>query len=108
VRDAGALPLFEVNMPKFVIERDLPGAGSLSTEQLVAISQKSCSVLEEMGPKIQWVHSYVTGDKIYCIYVAPDEETIVTHARKGGFPADVVARVYQMIEPITAETLVNA
>jgi hypothetical protein len=95
-------------MPKYVIERELPGAGDLSTEQLVGIAQKSCAVLEELGPKIQWLHSYVTGDKIYCVYIAPDEETVVLHARKGGFPADVVARVHHVIDATTAETLITA
>jgi hypothetical protein len=92
-------------MPKFLIERDLPGAGKLSQEQLTAISQKSCGVLSGMGPQIQWVHSYVTDDKIYCIYVAPDEQTVLEHARQGGFPANVVTRVHTMIDPVTAETL---
>ncbi len=90
-------------MPKYIIERDLPGAGQLSAEQLAAISQRSCGVLNELGPRIQWVHSYVTDDKIYCIYVAPDEEMVLRHAREGGFPADVIARVHRMIEPVTAE-----
>jgi hypothetical protein len=92
-------------MPKFLIERDLPGAGKLSQEQLTAISQKSCGVLSGMGPQIQWVHSYVTDDKIYCIYVAPDEQTVLEHARQGGFPANVVTRVHTMIDPVTAEPL---
>jgi hypothetical protein len=90
-------------MPKFVIEREIPGAGQLSAEQLKAIAQTSCGVLEEMGPQIQWVHSYVTGDKIYCVYVAPDEETVREHAKRGGFPANVVSRVAAVIEPTTAE-----
>ena len=93
-------------MPKYVIERDLPGAGQLSPEQLTAISQKSCGVLRDLGPSIQWVHSYVTDDRIYCVYVAPDEAMILQHARQGGFPADVVARVHAMIEPVTAELAV--
>jgi hypothetical protein len=90
-------------MPKFVIERDIVGAGKLPKQELQAISQKSCSVLQSMGPKIQWVQSYVTDDKIYCIYVAPDEETVRTHAQKGGFPANSIARVRSVIDPTTAE-----
>ena len=90
-------------MPKFVIEREIPGAGKLATKELQAISQKSCSVLNAMGPQIQWVHSYVTDDKIYCIYNAPDPDTVREHARKGGFPANVVSRVRTIIDPITAE-----
>ena len=90
-------------MPKFVIEREIPGAGKLATKELQAISQKSCSVLNAMGPQIQWVHSYVTDDKIYCIYNAPDADTVREHARKGGFPANVVSRVRTIIDPITAE-----
>lgn len=90
-------------MPKYIIERDLPGAGQLTAQQLTAISQKSCGVLSDLGPSIQWVHSYVTDDRIYCVYVAPSEEMVLRHARKGGFPADVVARVHRIIEPITAE-----
>ena len=90
-------------MPKFVIERELQGAGKLPRPELQAISQKSCAVLESMGPKIQWLQSFVTDDKIYCIYIAPDEETVRQHARAGGFPANVVARVRSMIDPTTAE-----
>ena len=90
-------------MPKFVIEREIVGAGKLPRQELQAISQKSCSVLQSMGPQIQWVQSYVTDDKIYCVYVAPDEETVRTHAQKGGFPANVVARVRAVIDPTTAE-----
>jgi hypothetical protein len=90
-------------MPKFVIERELPGAGKMSPKDLQALSQKSCGVLENMGPSIQWRESYVTGDKIYCIYVAPNEELVREHARRGGFPANVVARVAAVIEPVTAE-----
>ena len=90
-------------MPKFVIERELAGAGKLSKQELQAISQKSCNVLEDMGPKIQWVQSYVTDNKIYCIYLAPDEETVRVHAQKGGFPANSVARVTAEIDPTTAE-----
>jgi hypothetical protein len=90
-------------MPKFVIERDIAGAGKLPKQELQAISQKSCGVLHSMGPKIQWVESYVTDDKIYCIYVAPDEAAVKAHAEKGGFPANVVARVRSVIDPTTAE-----
>ena len=90
-------------MPKFVIERAIPGIGASRAAELQAISQKSCSVLQALGPDIQWVHSYVTGDKIYCIYNAPTEELIREHARRGGFPADSVARVMSVIDPTTAE-----
>lgn len=90
-------------MPKFVIEREIAGAGKLPKQELQAISQKSCGVLQSMGPKIQWVQSYVTDDKIYCIYVAPDEETVRMHAQKGGFPANSIARVRSVIDPTTAE-----
>lgn len=90
-------------MPKFVIEREIPGAGKLSPEQLQAISQKSCGVLRELGPQIQWVQSYVTDDKIYCIYIAPDEDTVRKHAQIGGFPANCVSRVLTTIDPTTAE-----
>jgi hypothetical protein len=92
-------------MPKFVIEREITGAGKLPPPELKAISQKSCGVLQAMGPKIQWVQSFVTDDKIYCVYVAPDEEAVREHAKKGGFPADVVARVRSTIDPTTAESL---
>jgi len=90
-------------MPRFVIERDIPGAGALSTADVQAISQKSCGVLRDLGPAIQWVHSYVTDDKIYCIYNAPNEAMVREHARLGGFPANVVARVRRVIDPTTAE-----
>ena len=90
-------------MPKYVIEREIPGAGKLSAGQLKAISQTSCGVLSKMGPQIQWVHSYVTGDKIYCIYNAPNEEMVREHAKQGGFPANSVARVSTIIDPTTAE-----
>jgi hypothetical protein len=90
-------------MPKFIIEREIPGAGDLSGEQLQAISQKSCGVLREMGPQVQWVESYVTGDKVYCVYIAPDEEAVREHARRGEFPADRVSEVKRMIDPTTAE-----
>ena len=90
-------------MPRSVIERNIPGAGSLSSQEIQAISQKSCNVLREMGPQIQWVQSFVTDDKIYCVYIAPDERAVRTHAQKGGFPADVVAKVARVIDPTTAE-----
>ena len=92
-------------MPKFVIERELTGAGKLPRQELQAISQKSCSVLREMGPQIQWQQSFVTDDKIYCIYIAPDEEAIKTHARKGGFPANRISAVRAVIDPTTAEAV---
>ena len=90
-------------MPKYVIEREIPGAGKLSRQELQAISQKSCSVLDELGPQIQWVQSYVTDDKIYCVYIAPDEAMVREHARQGGFPANRVSEVRTMIDPTTAE-----
>ena len=90
-------------MPRYVIERDLPGAGKLSPEDLKGISQKSCGVLDELGPKIQWQESFVTDDKIYCIYIAPNEELVREHARKGGFPANRVSEVRAMIDPVNAE-----
>lgn len=90
-------------MPKFVIEREIPGAGQLSAQDLKAISQKSCGVLNGMGPKIQWVESYVTDDKVYCIYIAPDADTVREHARLGGFPANRVSQVSSVISPTTAE-----
>ena len=90
-------------MPKFVIEREIPDAGSLASEQLRAISQKSCDVLKAMGPEIQWVQSYVTDDKVYCVYIAPDEEAVREHARRGDFPANRVAAVRTMIDPTSAE-----
>jgi len=90
-------------MPKFVIEREIPGAGSLSPAQLQGISQKSCGVLKNMGPQIQWLQSYVTDDKIYCVYIAPDEASVLEHAKQGGFPANRVSRVRTMIDPTTSE-----
>jgi hypothetical protein len=90
-------------MPKYVIEREIPGAGALSAAELQGISQKSCGVLTSMGPQIQWVHSYVTGDKIYCVYIAPNEEQVREHARQGGFPANRVSEVKEIIDPTTAE-----
>jgi hypothetical protein len=90
-------------MPKFVIEREIPGAGKLTPEQILGISQKSCSVLRSMGPQIQWLHSYVTDDKIYCVYIAPNEEAIRQHAQQGGFPANRISAVRRMIDPTSAE-----
>lgn len=90
-------------MPKYVIEREVPGVGNMSAEQLKGISQTSCGVLNNMGPQIQWVHSYVTGDKIYCVYNAPNEEMVREHARQGGFPANSVSEVKAIIDPVTAE-----
>ena len=90
-------------MPKYLIEREIPGASKLTPDELQGISQKSCSVLRSMGPKIQWVQSYVTEDKIYCIYIAPDEETIREHAAQGGFPANQISRISSVIDPTTSE-----
>jgi hypothetical protein len=90
-------------MPKYVIERELPGAGKLSPQELKGISQKSCGVLREMGSQIQWLHSYVTDDKIYCVYIAPNEKMVLEHAKCGGFPANRVSRVTSEIDPTTAE-----
>lgn len=90
-------------MPKFVIEREIPGAGDLSSDDLQGIAQKSCGVLRELGPQVQWVHSYVTDDKIYCIYIAPDETSVRKHAEMGGFPANSVSEVRTVIDPTTAE-----
>lgn len=90
-------------MPKYLIEREIPGAGDLSPEELQGISQKSCDVLQGMGPQIQWVQSYVTGDKVYCVYISPDEEMIREHAGQGGFPANRISRIETVIDPTTAE-----
>ena len=90
-------------MPKYVIERELPGIGNVTREQVLAISQKSCSVLNNLGPKIQWLHSYVTADKIYCVYIAPGEEMVREHARQGGFPASRISEVRLLIDPTSAE-----
>ena len=90
-------------MPRYVIERELPGVGDLSDEQLQGISQKSCGVLSILGPQIQWVQSFVTGDRIYCVYIAANEELIREHARQGGFPATRVSEVRAVIDPTTAE-----
>jgi hypothetical protein len=93
----------EEKMPKYVIEREIPGAGKLTADELKAISQKSCTVLRKLGPEIQWIESYVTGDKIYCVYIAPNAEAIREHAEQGGFPANSISEVTRMIDPTTAE-----
>ena len=90
-------------MPKYVIERVVPGAGKLSPAELKAMSQRSCNVLNELGPQIQWVQSYVTDNKLYCVYIAPNEEMIHEHARRGGFPANHVSQVQTVIDPTTAD-----
>jgi hypothetical protein len=90
-------------MPKYIIEREIPGAGKLTGEQLQAVSQKSCGVIRNLGPQIQWIESYVTDDKLYCIYLAPNEDIIFEHAKQGGFPANRVSQVRRMIDPTTAE-----
>ncbi len=90
-------------MPKYVIEREIPGAGKLSERDLKAVSQKSVKVLSQLGPQIQWLQSYVTGDKLYCVYIAPNDELIREHARQGGFPANSVSQVTSIIDPTTAE-----
>ena len=90
-------------MPKYVIERDIPGAGKLTSEQLQGISQKSCGVLKNLGPQIQWIESYVTDDKVYCVYIAPNEALVKEHAKQGGFPANSVSEVITVIDPTTAE-----
>ena len=89
-------------MPKYIIEREIPGAGQLSAEQLRGVSQKSCSVLQKLGPQIQWVESYVTDDKVYCVYIAPNEDIIREHAKQGGFPANRISAVRTVIDPTTA------
>ena len=90
-------------MPKYVIERDIPQVGKLGAQELHAVAQKSCAVLREMGPQIQWVQSYVTDDRIYCVYIAPSEEAIREHAKQGGFPANRISRIRAVIDPTTAE-----
>jgi hypothetical protein len=90
-------------MPKYVIEREIPGAGNMSGQDLQGASQKSCNVLRNLGPEIQWVQSYVTADKLYCIYIAPNEEIIREHAQQGGFPANRISEIKTMIDPTTAE-----
>jgi len=91
-------------MPKFVIEREIPGAGSLSALELQGVAEKSCGVLRNLGPQIQWLHSYVTENKIYCVYIAPNEEMVQEHARMGGFPANSISKVLRIIDPTTAES----
>lgn len=90
-------------MPKYLIEREIPGAGKLTPQQLQAISQKSCGVLKNLGPQIQWLHSYVTGDKVYCVYIAPNEDMIREHAKRGEFPCNRISEIKTMIDPATAE-----
>jgi hypothetical protein len=90
-------------MPKYLIEREIPGASKLSAEELQGVSQKSCGVLRDMGPQIQWLHSYVTDDKLYCVYIAPNEDAVREHASKGGFPANRISRISSLIDPTTAE-----
>ncbi|MGC8492067.1 MAG: DUF4242 domain-containing protein [Syntrophobacteraceae bacterium] len=90
-------------MPKYLIEREIPGAGKLSAAELQGISQKSCQILSGMGPKIQWVQSYVTDDKVYCVYIAPSIDMVQEHARQGGFPANRISEIKTMIDPTTAE-----
>ena len=90
-------------MPRYIIEREIPGAGKLSAEELRGVAQKSCSVLQQMGPQTQWIESYVTADKVYCVYVAPNEELLRQHAAKGGFPANKISAVMSIISPTTAE-----
>lgn len=90
-------------MPKYIIERDIPGAGQLTQAELQGISQKSCGVLREMGPRIQWLHSYVTGDKVYCIYIADSEQAIREHAEQGGFPANRIEQITTIIDPTTGD-----
>ena len=90
-------------MPKYIIEREIPGAGNLTQEELKQISQKSCCILNDMGPKIQWLESFVTSDKVYCVYIAPDESTIRTHAERGEFPANSIAKITTIIDPTTGE-----
>jgi Protein of unknown function (DUF4242) len=90
-------------MPKFVIERDIPGAGKLSPEELKAVSQTSCAALQQLGPQIQWVQSFVTDDRVYCVYIAPDQDAIRQHAQLGGFPANRISEIRSVIDPTTAE-----
>ena len=90
-------------MPKYLIEREIPGAGKLSASELQGIAQKSCSVLNKMGPQIQWVQSYVVGDKIYCVYIAPNEQVVREHARQGNFPANRISQITAIIDPTTSE-----
>jgi Protein of unknown function (DUF4242) len=99
----GRLKMKEVSMPKYVIERAINGIGGASQDELTAIAKKSCAVLRDLGPEVQWVQSYVTGDKTYCVYIAPSEDLIREHARRGGFPADPINAVVSVIDPTTAE-----
>jgi hypothetical protein len=92
------------SMPKYVIEREIPGAGNFTADEVQAIAQKSCSVLNKLGPQIQWLHSYITADKIYCVYIAPNEEMVREHAKQGGFPANRISEVKRVIDPTSAET----
>jgi hypothetical protein len=94
----------EIRMPKFLIEREIPGAGAMSPQQLQSVAEKSCSVLRNLGPQIQWVHSYVTDNKIYCVYIAPNEQMVREHASRGGFPANRVAEIKTTIDPTTSES----
>jgi len=94
-------------MPKYIIEREIPDAGQLTAEQLQGISQKSCRILQEMGPQIQWLESYVTADKVYCVYIAPDEQSIREHAEKGEFPANSIAKITTIIDPTTSEVSIG-
>ena len=91
-------------MPKYVIEREIPNAGSMTDEEIQSISQKSCGVLKDMGPQIQWLHSYVTEDKVYCVYIAPNADVVREHAAQGGFPANRISAVKRIIDPTTAES----
>jgi hypothetical protein len=91
-------------MPKYVIEREIPGVGNLTPDEVQAVAQKSCSVLNKLGPSIQWLHSYVTADKIYCVYIAPNEEMVREHAKQGGFPANRISEVKLTIDPTSAES----
>jgi hypothetical protein len=93
----------EAAMPKYVIEREIPGTGKLSADELRGVSEKSCSVLQRLGPQIQWVQSYVTGDKVYCVYIAPNEDMVRKHAQEGGFPANRISEIKTVIDPATAE-----
>ncbi len=93
-------------MPKYVIEREIPGVGNMTPLDLQAVSQTSCGVLQKLGPQIQWLHSYVTGDKIYCVYIAPTENLIREHAQQGGFPANRISEIKSVIDPTTAEAKV--
>ncbi len=101
--DLHKFSLGEATVPKYVIEREIPGAGNLKPQELQAISQKSCGVLKNLGPQVQWLHSYVTQDKIYCVYIAPNETAVREHAQQGGFPANKISEIKTTIDPTTAE-----